>query len=86
MSRWTWSIEHPQIEKRLVRYEREDGVPLSFQLYLPPGYKEGTPLPTVLYAYPQEYSDPSTAGQIRGSTQRFSRISGARSHGHADAW
>ncbi len=66
-----------QIEKRLVRYEREDGVPLSFQLHLPPGYKEGTPLPTVLYSYPQEFSDPSTAGQVRGSTQRFSRISGA---------
>jgi dipeptidyl aminopeptidase/acylaminoacyl peptidase len=66
-----------EIEKRLVRYEREDGVPLSFQLQLPPGYKEGTPLPTVLYAYPLEYSDPSTAGQVRGSTQRFSRFYGA---------
>jgi dipeptidyl aminopeptidase/acylaminoacyl peptidase len=66
-----------QIEKRLVRYEREDGVPLSFQLHLPPGYEEGTRLPTVLYAYPLEYSDPSTAGQVRGSTQRFSRFRGA---------
>jgi dipeptidyl aminopeptidase/acylaminoacyl peptidase len=66
-----------QIEKRLVRYERDDGVPLSFQLHLPPGYEEGTRLPTVLYAYPLEYSDPSTAGQVRGSTQRFSRISGS---------
>jgi len=66
-----------QIEKRLVRYEREDGVPLSFQLMLPPGYEEGTRLPTVLYAYPREYSDPSTAGQISGSTRRFSRISGS---------
>jgi dipeptidyl aminopeptidase/acylaminoacyl peptidase len=66
-----------QIEKRLVRYEREDGVPLSFQLHLPPGYEEGTRLPTVLYAYPLEYSDPSTAGQVRGSTQRFSRIGGS---------
>jgi dipeptidyl aminopeptidase/acylaminoacyl peptidase len=65
-----------QVQKRLVRYEREDGVPLSFQLLLPPGYQEGTPLPTVLYAYPLEYSDPSTAGQVRGSVQRFSRISG----------
>ncbi|MEM8680675.1 MAG: S9 family peptidase, partial [Planctomycetota bacterium] len=52
-----------QIEKRIVRYEREDGVPLSFQLHLPPGYQEGTRLPTVLYAYPLEYSDPATAGQ-----------------------
>ncbi len=66
-----------QIEKRLVRYEREDGVPLSFQLMLPPGYEEGTQLPTVLYAYPLEYSDPSTAGQVRGSTRRFSRFYGA---------
>jgi dipeptidyl aminopeptidase/acylaminoacyl peptidase len=66
-----------QIKKRLVRYEREDGVPLSFQLMLPPGYEEGTRLPTVLYAYPMEYSDPSTAGQVRGSTRRFSRISGS---------
>ncbi|NNM25997.1 MAG: S9 family peptidase [Phycisphaerales bacterium] len=66
-----------QIEKRLVRYERADGVPLSFELQLPPGYQEGTRLPTVLYAYPLEYSDPSTAGQVRGSAQRFSRISGA---------
>jgi dipeptidyl aminopeptidase/acylaminoacyl peptidase len=66
-----------QIEKRLVRYERNDGVPLSFELLLPPGYQEGTRLPTVLYAYPLEYSDPSTAGQVRGSAQRFSRFYGA---------
>ena len=66
-----------QIEKRLVRYERNDGVLLSFELQLPPGYQEGTRLPTVLYAYPLEYSDPSTAGQVRGSAQRFSRIYGA---------
>lgn len=65
-----------QIEKRIVRYERKDGVPLSFNLHLPPGYEEGTRVPTVLYAYPLEYSDPSTAGQVRGSAQRFSRIYG----------
>ncbi len=65
-----------KIEKRIVRYEREDGVPLSFQLLLPPDYQEGTRVPTVLYAYPLEYSDPSTAGQVRGSTQRFTRING----------
>ncbi len=65
-----------QIEKRLVKYEREDGVQLSFQLHLPPGYKEGTKLPTVLYAYPLEYSGASTAGQVRGSSKRFMRIYG----------
>jgi dipeptidyl aminopeptidase/acylaminoacyl peptidase len=66
-----------EIEKRIVRYERKDGVPLSFLLHLPPGYQEGTRVPTVLYAYPLEYSDPSTAGQVRGSTQRFSQIRGS---------
>ena len=65
-----------QIEKRIVRYEREDGVALSFTLQLPPGYVEGTPLPTVLYAYPLEYSGAATAGQVRGSAQRFSRFYG----------
>jgi len=65
-----------QIEKRIVRYERDDGVPLSFQLHLPPDYKEGTPLPTVIYAYPLEYSGATVAGQVRGSAQRFMRIYG----------
>ncbi|UCG62178.1 MAG: S9 family peptidase, partial [Candidatus Zixiibacteriota bacterium] len=66
-----------QIEKRIVMYEREDGVPLSFHLHLPPGYEEGTPLPTVLYAYPLEYSGATTAGQVAGSAQRFMRLWGA---------
>jgi dipeptidyl aminopeptidase/acylaminoacyl peptidase len=66
-----------EIEKRIVRYEREDGVPLSFHLHLPPGYEESTRLPTVLYAYPLEYSGAATAGQVRGSAQRFSRFYGA---------
>lgn len=66
-----------QIEKRLVRYEREDGVELSFTLTLPPGYQEGARLPTVVYAYPLEYTGAGTAGQVRGSTQRFSRFYGA---------
>ncbi len=66
-----------EIDKRLVRYERDDGVPLSFRLHLPPGYTDGTRLPTVVYAYPLEYSDPSTAGQVRGSTQRFDRFRGS---------
>ena len=66
-----------EIEKRIVRYERKDGVPLSFHLHLPPSYEEGTPLPTVLYAYPLEYSGATTAGQVSGSAQRFMRLSGA---------
>jgi dipeptidyl aminopeptidase/acylaminoacyl peptidase len=64
------------IKKQLVTYKRADGVQCSFTLYLPPNYKEGTRLPTVLWAYPLEYNDANTAGQISGSTQRATSITG----------
>lgn len=64
------------ITKQLVRYKRKDGVDLSFTLYLPPGYKPGTPLPTLVWAYPIEFSDASTAGQVSGSANRFTMIGG----------
>jgi dipeptidyl aminopeptidase/acylaminoacyl peptidase len=65
-----------RIRKQLVTYKRADGVPLSMELYLPPDYKPGTRLPALLWAYPREYNDPETAGQIRGSLNRFTTISG----------
>ena len=49
---------------------------LSFTLYLPPGYKPGTRLPALMWAYPREYSDPEVAAQVVGSTQRFTSITG----------
>ncbi len=64
------------ITKRLVTYKRADGVPLSFTLYLPPGYKPGTRLPTVFWAYPLDYAEKEEAGQIEGSTQRFTTMAG----------
>ncbi|HYI08328.1 MAG TPA: prolyl oligopeptidase family serine peptidase [Thermoanaerobaculia bacterium] len=66
-----------QISKRLVTYERPDGVKLSFTLYLPPGYKEGTRLPTAVWAYPLDYTDPGAAGQVSASPQEFTQIYGA---------
>jgi dipeptidyl aminopeptidase/acylaminoacyl peptidase len=36
------------IKKRLVKYKRADGVDLSFTLYTPAGYQEGTRVPTIL--------------------------------------
>lgn len=59
------------ITKQLVTYKREDGVPLSFTLYLPAGYKAGMRLPTLVWAYPREFNDAETAGQVAGSTDRF---------------
>ena len=64
------------ITKQLVTYKRADGVPLSFTLYLPPNYKEGERLPTVVWAYPLEFNDADTAGQVAGSANRFTTISG----------
>ena len=62
------------ITKRLVTYTRADGVDLSFTLYLPAGYKEGTRLPAVMNAYPLDYTDAKMAGQVSGSTQTFTRF------------
>lgn len=59
------------INSRLVKYKRADGLDLSFTLYTPPGYKEGTRVPTILYAYPLDYADSSVAGQVNGSQQTF---------------
>ncbi|GAF77033.1 unnamed protein product, partial [marine sediment metagenome] len=64
------------MKKQLVKYNREDGIPLSGTLYLPPDYKEGERLPLVVWAYPREYSDPKIAGQIRGSAHRFTFFRG----------
>jgi len=62
------------IKKRLVTYKRADGVDLSFTLYTPPNYKEGTRVPAILYAYPLDYADASKAGQVSGSQETFTRL------------
>jgi dipeptidyl aminopeptidase/acylaminoacyl peptidase len=75
------------ITKQLVTYKRKDGVDLSFTLYLPPDCskqvapgmacrKQDERLPTVIWAYPLEYSDASTAGQVSGSQYHFTTING----------
>lgn len=66
------------IKKRLVKYKRKDGTNLSFTLYTPPGYKEGTRVPAILYAYPLDYAQVETAGQVAGSDQVFTRLSNYR--------
>ena len=66
-----------QIQRRVVNYTRPDGVKLSFTLYLPPGYKEGTRLPTFLWAYPLEFNDASVASQNTNSAQNFVSLGGA---------
>jgi dipeptidyl aminopeptidase/acylaminoacyl peptidase len=62
------------IQKRLVSYKRKDGLDLSFTLYTPPGYQEGTRVPAILAAYPLDYASAATAGQTSGSEQTFTRL------------
>jgi len=75
-------FEHPapqlrDVTKRLVRYKRDDGVDLSATLYLPPDYQEGQRLPLIVWAYPREFNDARTAGQVSGSPYRFTSIGGS---------
>ncbi|MEA5592838.1 alpha/beta hydrolase family protein [Rivularia sp. UHCC 0363] len=63
------------IHKELVQYHRADGVQLSANLYLPPGYdleRDGT-LPTIFWVYPEEFKDKEFAGQITTPENTFSR-------------
>jgi dipeptidyl aminopeptidase/acylaminoacyl peptidase len=66
-----------KITRKLIIYKRDDGVPLSFTLYLPPDYKEGTRLPTLVWAYPREFTNPKLAGQVIGSTTRYTTLAGS---------
>ncbi len=59
------------IRKELLRYERDDGVALTATLYLPADHVEGERLPLVVWAYPLEFDDGATAGQVRGTPHRF---------------
>jgi dipeptidyl aminopeptidase/acylaminoacyl peptidase len=65
-----------KVQKQLVNYRRSDGVEMSFVLYLPPDYKPGTRLPTVIWAYPREFEDADSAGEVTGSTLRFTEVQG----------
>ncbi|NET38497.1 MAG: S9 family peptidase [Cyanothece sp. SIO1E1] len=66
---------YSNVSKELVRYQREDGVELSATLYLPPNYSptQDGPLPTLLWAYPEEHKSRETANQITVSENTFSR-------------
>lgn len=64
------------IRKEIVTCQRDDGVTISFTLYLPNDFVPGQPRPTVLWAYPREFNDSQTAGQISGSTNHFTVFGG----------
>jgi dipeptidyl aminopeptidase/acylaminoacyl peptidase len=70
----------PQVRdilRQYVTYKRKDGVTLSGTLYLPPGYKQGTKVPVIMWAYPREFGDADSASQVTGSPNSFTQIRGA---------
>jgi len=69
----------PQVRdilRQYVTYKRNDGVTLSGTLYLPPGYKQGTKVPLVMWAYPREFGDAASASQVTGSPNSFTLLRG----------
>lgn len=65
------------ILRQYVTYKRNDGVTLSGTLYLPPGYKQGTKVPLIMWAYPREFGDADSASQVTGSPNSFTTLRGA---------
>lgn len=60
-----------QLKKEVLRYKRKDGVELSGTFYYPLGYEAGKKYPLIVDAYPLEYTDATTAGQVRNSAFTF---------------
>lgn len=61
------------VHKEVLTYTREDGLELSGTLYLPAGYDPsyGEKLPMILWAYPREYKDKSSASQNTQNPNEF---------------
>jgi dipeptidyl aminopeptidase/acylaminoacyl peptidase len=63
------------VHKEVITYKRDDGLELSGTLYLPVGYdmEKKEKMPMILWAYPREYKDKSSASQITANPNRFTR-------------
>ncbi|SDX13894.1 intein N-terminal splicing region [Lutibacter oricola] len=59
------------VHKEVIKYKREDGLELSGTLYLPTNFKEGQKYPMVMWAYPEEFKDKSSAGQSTSNSNEF---------------
>ncbi len=59
------------VQKEVITYKRDDGLDLTGTLYLPTDYQEGKRYPMILWAYPREYKDKSSAGQNTQNPNEF---------------
>ncbi len=59
--------------KEVIKYKREDGLELSGTLYLPVCYdmEKKEKLPLLIWAYPEEFKDKSSAGQNTKNPNEF---------------
>ena len=72
------TIENPfksiqSVHKEVIKYKRDDGLELSGTLYLPVGYDKDKKekMPMILWAYPAEYKDKSSASQTTSNPNKF---------------
>jgi len=61
------------VHKEVITYNREDGLELEGTLYLPSGYdiNKKEKMPMILWAYPREYKDKSSASQSTTNPNKF---------------
>ena len=61
------------VHKEVIKYQRPDGVELSATLYLPVGYDKNKKdkMPMVMWAYPTEFKDKASAGQVTSNANEF---------------
>jgi dipeptidyl aminopeptidase/acylaminoacyl peptidase len=59
------------VKKEVISYKRDDGLDLTGTLYLPTNYVEGERYPMILWAYPREFKDKSSAGQNTQNPNSF---------------
>ncbi|MGV8963808.1 MAG: S9 family peptidase [Candidatus Saccharimonadaceae bacterium] len=76
------SFENPfksiaDVHKEVITYKRNDGVELTGTLYLPAGYDRNKKekLPMIMWAYPTEFKDKSSAGQSTSNPNSFTYLS-----------
>lgn len=62
------------VYKEVITYKRADGLELSGTLYLPANYdrkNKTEKLPLLIWAYPTEYKDKHSAGQVTSNSSEF---------------
>lgn len=61
------------VHKEVISYKRDDGLELSGTLYLPVGYdkEKKEKMPMIMWAYPTEFKDKSSAGQNTQNPNEF---------------